>query len=261
MKSISKCINEALGNNLEKMIEILQQYAPQYEDVFDDTVFGPDDFDGVFNELDDKDADMLIALMHFIDSNLYRGSQSPSEIARFFRNIKKRRLDSFMGAGSDGIAFDFGNYIIKLNTRTPDGYSSTAETQVEALNNWKMTKGLKVIPEILRYDKSNYTPVWIAVPKFKTGTDKCKLLAKGIQVLYTTDASYWKKQMDKFRSIFKDDSDWMLQWYRDFNNDFVKIMKCSPSKVADDIRLPNLGEDKDGNVWCFDWIDIYSYSN
>ncbi len=254
MKSINKHLNEALGSNLERMIEIIQQYAPEYEQIFDDTVFGPDDFDGLFSVLDDNDKSMLVALMHFTDSNLYRGSQDPKEIAKFFLKIKKKRLDSFMGVGSDGIAFDFGNYIIKLNTNT-DNY-----TLNEVFDRWTKTKGLKVIPEIIRYDKSNNPPAWIALPKFKTGTEKCKLLAKGIQVLYTTSEDEWEGQLDKFRHYFKDDSDWMLQWYRDFNADFVKIMNCKPSQVSDDIRVPNLGEDKDGNVWCFDWIDVYCYN-
>lgn len=250
MKSINKYISESLVAS-EDIITFLKSLKPDYTDVYE-----LDEFNYKFPNISDDDKKLLIALMVFTDSELYKGDRTPSGIATFFNNIKKRRIDKFIGAGSDGVVFDSGNYVIKLNTQSHPSFKLLFK---KIFNGWKHAKNLKVIPELIRYDTKNEIPVWIAVEKFKTGTKKCKLLAKGIQTLYTSDENEWTPRLDKFKTIFGDDSEWMLQWYRDFNNDFTKIMNCKPSQVSGDIREANLGEDKDGNVWCFDWIDIYCY--
>lgn len=129
MKSINKYISESLEVS-EDIITFLKSLKPDYTDVYE-----IDDFNYKFPDINNGDKKLLVALMTFTDSELYKGDKTPSGIATFFNNIKKHRINKFIGVGSDGVVFDSGNYVIKLNTQTGQSFKPIFKKKYSMVGN------------------------------------------------------------------------------------------------------------------------------
>lgn len=159
-----------------------------------------------------------------------------------------------IGEGSDGIAYDCGSYIKKVLFKPSD--DNRISYVIAMLDKWIKAKVLKVIPPLIKWDKKKLT---YELPKFKVGTKKCQLINDAIyKYLMSCNPDRWNEtRIKKLINAFgQEDANYCMEWLSNFYIDYQSIMN-TPGVVSDDIKTLNLGEDKDGNVWCFDWYDPY----
>lgn len=163
-----------------------------------------------------------------------------------------------IGSGSEGTVYDCGGRIKKVlfPPDNPDDYIKLNSIKVVDL--WANTKGLEVIPEIKDWDKENLT---YTLPKYKLKTHKAQLLDTAInRALFSSNPEDWtSKNMEKLTTVIPNDDEreWVIDWFKKFRNDEIKIMDKKIKGLSDDVRLINLGEDSKGRVWCFDWFDPF----
>ena len=164
-------------------------------------------------------------------------------------------IQNRLGSGSSGTIYDLGNGKVRKIMRVKQG--AARHNDNIAIERWaKVKKGLKVIPYIYDVDYDGYT-----MDKFETPCKEGDMIAKAIDCcLFTTKSSEWKEsRIDKLNKMFgEDDAQWIMQWLKDFEQDYELIMGAN-SKHSDDIRSANIGKDKKGNIVCFDWFDPYCY--
>ena len=195
-------------------------------------------------------------------------TEKPAKLITKLKNHKRKKLtesyinengEKILGSGSEGVVYDCGNYIKKV-LFAPEGGDDDIykHNTIKIVDRWANTKGLKVIPEIIKWDKKNLT---YTLPKFKINTPKTQLLHNALwKALFDFRSKSWKStNIDRFTQIVtdKETQQEFKQWFKDFEEDFNKILGPLAPKISEDIKLMNLGEDKDGKIWCFDWYDPF----
>lgn len=171
-----------------------------------------------------------------------------------------------LGAGSTGTVYDLGNGKLRKTLRVKkDSVSTNAfgrqvgsprHNDALAIERWaKVKKGLKVIPYIEDVDYDGYT-----IEKFKTPCVEGKWISQAIHILCTSDPKSWtNERIETLESkLGKKNAQWVLDWLRDFHDDYVLIMGPD-ARISDDIRETNIGKDKNGRVVIFDWFDPYCF--
>jgi hypothetical protein len=178
--------------------------------------------------------------------------------------IKPLSSPTALDEGSDGVIFDLGNGTVKKILFPPsDNMRKKAIDVVEKwINVCKKGKKLTTIPNI-EVDKWDEGEMSYIMPKYKLNTPKCKLINDAVwKFLIMNDIENDPKKLQehklKMEAVYGEaKTKYAMKWCEDFIKDYRLITGNEKGHMSDDIRLPNLGEDKRGNVWCFDWYDPY----
>ena len=166
-------------------------------------------------------------------------------------NVPLKRLDKMLGAGSNGIVIDCGDKVIKwFHKNTPP------IGEDERFYNWCLAHPKsKIFPVVYKIGKN-----YVVMEKLKTGTVRCKFYDKYLgfngekieinRVKKSLD--YWIYENDpKVEAILKKDIKiWeVYSWGK-------KALKCLKEATGfdkfSDLRLPNIGERKNGEIVWFD---------
>lgn len=216
------------------------------------------DFMSKYN-LDEREISIIASLLSWLDSGIgWSGNLSDTDKAyEQITTINKRRLDTLIDSGSEGIVFDCGQYIIKLFT-LPEG-DAYYKRFINYIKKWiSVSDSLTTIPHILKYDKKNYR--WIAMEKFQTPCREGELLSAAMNdsLWYADEKEWTKANIKSFENNFTPEQQkWIRQWLKSYCKDYRKIMGDDTS-INDDIRAKNIGKDKQGNIIIFDWCDIFN---
>lgn len=257
MKSLNTYIFESLQDEHFIKLQNLPPEAIQYcldmgYDV-DDLACESDEinkFKTKFNvDLDEKDFSLLIAIAHYASSSLFTGEATGESVLKFIKKLSARRVNKFIGSGSEGIVFDAGDYIIKIITIVD------SLNDINIWHSWASTskyKKLKVIAPIIKHDKDFK---WIAMPKLKTPCREGKILSEAIRILYTAYRPDWSDaQIEEVKERLGKDWEWVEKWLDDFAKDYITICgEDQADRMYDNIREANIGRARDGKILCFDW--------
>lgn len=242
-----KSLNEYLSESLQDITAEVFQYCLDMGDDVDDLILDDRLLKDRFDlDLTEKERQLLVAFTHYGNSSLFPGKVTGKKMYALARKISDRRIGKFIGAGSEGIAFDAGDYIIKIITT---GNSNA----LKALRRWADTKDLKTIVPVVRHDKDFK---WIATPKLITPCPEGQYIQTALDILYSPQRSEWENgHIDLAKTTLGDNWEWISKWLDDFCDDYKNI--TGKNNVSDDLRSANIGKTRDGKVLCFDWYDPY----
>lgn len=246
-----KHLNIYLKESLEDLTaDILQWCLDKGNDIDDITMEYDTTLEDRFGiSLDKREKNMLAALMHYAHSPLFPGGKPTGRsVLEFMKKLSGRRMTKFIGCGSEGIAFDAGDYVIKLITNGD-------RVTMNNIRKWAAAKNLKVIAPIIRHDPDFK---WIATQKVITPCPEGQVIQNAISNLFTPDRRDWKSSnIDAAKTrIGEDNWKWVSRWLDDFCDDYRTICGKGAS-ISDDLRAANIGKTKGGKIVCFDWNDPY----
>jgi len=171
-----------------------------------------------------------------------------------------------LGAGSSGVTYDLGNGKVRKTLRVAkDGEevgsfgivrNTPRRCDSIAIERWaKIKKGLKVIPYIEDVDYDGYT-----MDKVKTPCIAGEWIDKAMRIFSSPDEADWTEvQIKSVKAKLGDKkAEWVMDWLRDFCHDYYLIMG-QDAVMSPDIRVANIGKDKNGRVVCFDWFNPYYF--
>ena len=261
MKELNTYIIESLQDRhfikLQNLPAEAIQYCLNMGNEVDDIMYDKDEinkFKTKFNvDLDKKDLSLLATIIRYALSSLFVGEATGESVLKFIKNLPARRVNKFIGSGSEGIVFDAGDYIIKIIT------IADSLNDIDIWRSWAHAsecKKLKVIAPIIKHDKDFK---WIAMPKLKTPCREGKILSEAIRILYTAYKPDWSdEQISEVKEKLGKDWTWVEKWLDDFTKDYITICGVDQAdKMCDDIKTANIGRTRDGKILCFDWYNPF----
>lgn len=162
-------------------------------------------------------------------------------------------MQTRLGQGSSGVAYDLGNGYVQKTLRLDVGPNkSIRRLEKGIIDKWAKAKDLKVITPIEKWDGQSYNIVKLDCP-CKEGDIISRCINK---YLFSANPDDWDKNRVERMKKEVPEAEFVIQWCRDFIEDVSNIVgKNNVSRISDDLRSDNIGKDKNGEIKCFDWFD------